>query len=380
MIAKPLNIALVFFLSMINFCIIIIPVAFIISPALFISSDLLLNYWFEIIMLLAFATSFLMVLYVILDSIFGFTVKRMTKKHLPYEKVTTLIAFRDFDLAFKETKRRFGKDKVRLFIDQRYEVSNAYAVGSFFRKRIVVTMGLLQQIYENSRDDSQYIDAVKGILGHEMSHLINKDFLPALLLSANKTASHNLFFFIRLLFNLLIRIFSKIPIVGHTLATLVVSVHNAFFSLIDLFLRWIIMPVYNFVNKRFSRSIEYRCDRESAYAFGSHRITTALSMLGKSSYITIFSSHPKNKSRIAKVKNIKAKAGVVKPTIISRATNLSAMLIMIMVCHLFYKAINFDNFDSNFKKQVTNPIEDKFVKNLNKIKSGINEIYLKIRN
>lgn len=287
---------------------------------------------FSIIMLLAFIVSTLMLVYLFFDMVFGFTVKRMSKGVVSLKKMRALAAYEQIEQAFNEARTKFAQPKCSLYIDPDTKTFNAYAVGSFMRRRVVITMGLLNHMHAMAHSQRQYVDGLRGVFGHEMSHLVNKDFLPGLLVSANDAANRHLSRFIRFFFMILIHGFHYIPVIGWMFAKFFVMVYNFIHRLINLFMRLIILPIYRFIQNYLSRSIEYRCDRQSAYAFGGAKVAIALTMLGKSGYLTIFSSHPKTKHRIKRVENIRPKAGQIKASLIARLTNTISISGLIMFC------------------------------------------------
>lgn len=359
MIVKPLSLLLIFILTIINFVILLLPFVAIMSPFLYISQDMIREYWLNILLFIAFCTSSLMLLYLLFDIMFGLTVRRLSKGAVPYHKMTALAGFDGIEAAFLETKFRFGQPKVELYIDQRFDVVNAFAVGSFLRKRIIITIGLLQSIHSQCSDELQYVDAIKGILGHEMSHLANKDFLPGLLVAANDAANRHLSSVLRLFFMILVNILKIIPYVGGTLGALLVVLYNAVNALINFFLSWIILPIYRFIQKGLGRSIEYRCDRESAYAFSGVRMAIALSMLGKGSYFSMFSTHPRTRSRIKKVRNIMPRGGIIKPNIIARLANFVSVVGLVAMCAFCGYASDMPKLGKQYMKQVHGPLQQK---------------------
>lgn len=335
---KLLNFALVFVLSIVNFMVMLVPLALLLFPFL---------YWFKllglslhIIVVLAGLISGYMLLYMILDSVFGFTVKQHIKGAIPISQAGFLNGHADIVAAFDYVKKRFNLSRAELYITQDMQV-NAYAVGSFRKKAVIMTLGLIHRMHNVSETPAAYLDAVKGIIGHEMSHLANKDFLPGILVYSNEVAHRFISRIIRALFMVLASIFRIIPRLGATLAEMVMLFYRLVDRVMSLFYKMVFKPFYGFLYKAFSRSIEYRCDKDSAKIFGGKVVAYALSVLGKGAYFSIFSTHPATKSRMKHVESIHPNAGVIKTSLVSTLANCMAVgaLIVMVTYSLTYTSL-----------------------------------------
>src|SRR5690606_36020203 len=89
-----------------------------------------------------------------------------------------------------------------------------------------------------------------------------------------------------------------------------------------------------FFQKMLSRSVEFRCDRDAAYAFGGNRIATGLAMLGPGSYFSIFATHPRTKTRIKKVERVSPHPGHIR---VPMTTHLVNVLSLGSVFYVWYK-------------------------------------------
>jgi Zn-dependent protease with chaperone function len=276
--------------------------------------------------------SFLMLIYMLLDFLFGFTVRRINKGNIKFEKATALLGHEDILSAFKWLKQKFNMPNVELYVTPDYQEVNAYAIGSMRRKSITITMGLIEKIKANSENYDQYLDAVKGILGHEMSHIANSDYLPGLLAAANESANRKVAKILRWIFVIFANTFRFLPKAGYVIYGTIIGIYNMLNSLINAFYNWIFMPIYNFLRKWFGRSVEYRCDKEAAYAFGGSVVARALSMLGEGAYFSVFSTHPRTKSRINYVKNVAPKGGTIRPAFMNTLSNFLSIALVIYVC------------------------------------------------
>ena len=285
-----------------------------------------------------FAISFLMLVYLFLDYLFGFAVNSSLKNCVRYEKI------KDYDFLtdlFDQVKNKFGQRDVKLYIKNSNEI-NAYAVSSLGKKCIVLTRGIVNH-YSNCFDNPKdFLYALRSIMGHEMSHLVNKDFLPTLLIIVNQKVTNLVTRFFRFVFSIIIRISIFMPFVARMSARLT---HDGFYlinSIATYFNRVVVFGIYEFLRKFISRSIEYRCDMQSAKAFGGRNMAIALSKLGKSGYFTLFSTHPNTKSRMKKVENVVIKDSIVRPRFFDSLSNYFSMLFLITICLYFAKQAQID--------------------------------------
>ena len=321
---KLLNFMLVFILSLVNFVIMLLPLGIILFPLLYIFKVKAVLLGLDCAALLACLISGYMLLYLLFDFIFGFTVKHYVKNTIPYQQAGFLNGHAEIVTAFTYLKKRFNLPKAELYISHDMQV-NAYAVGSFRKKAVIITLGLIHRMHNTSDTPEAYMNAVKGIMGHEMSHLINKDFLPGMLVYSNEVASRFISRIIRGIFRAIARIFWIIPYVGKHFSRLIMFLYSMVDVFIGGFYRIVFKPVYGFLYKAFSRSIEYRCDRDSAKVFGGAVMAHALSVLGKGAYFSIFSTHPATKNRINHVKSIHPKPGIITPNILGTLANIMAI-------------------------------------------------------
>ena len=138
---------------------------------------------------------------------------------------------------------------------------------------------------------------------------------------------------VRLIFNALIRV-----------ATL-----NFFYYIAGFFVhgfyKYIFLNIYNFIKLYLSRNIEYRCDVEGAYACGGANMARALNCLGEIGYISLFSTHPKTKNRVHKVRRISAKNGLVSRSFINSCSNFLAIFILLFTLLASYQQVNKMNID-----------------------------------
>lgn len=337
MFTRPFSVLLILFLSTVNFAVMLFPFYLLLLPFYLHSPEFFTRIGTDIVYLAAFVIASLMLLYLFLDLVFGFTVRRLTRNTVPIEKVSSAGLSNRNDLVqmFMEVKALFAMPGVELYLDPDLNNINAYAVGSLRKKAVVVTAGLLARIRVAAANDAQFADAIRGILAHEMSHLINKDFLPALLMLANENATKMTE---KIVWSILVgvtRVFSIIPFAGNLINELLISLYRLFSFIISAYYRIILRPISRLLQKYFSRAVEYRCDREAAHALGGHCVATGLSFLGKSGFWSVFSTHPKTKYRIKRVADVAQRSGTIRAGLITRCANIISLVGLIVFCLYF---------------------------------------------
>ncbi len=344
MFAKPFNLLLVYVVTVFNIAILSSPLIALLVPfvdhkssTLNLSDGILAKFKLALFLII-FLVSFFMLCYLVLDMLFGFAMRASLKNCTRYEKI------KDYDFLskiFEEVKEKFGEKNVKLYVKNSDEI-NAFAVASLGGKAIVLTSGLINHYLTNSENPKEFLYSLRSVMGHEMSHLINKDFLPTYLIIANQKATNFVSSLLNIIFNFGARAASFMPYGGKFSARLMVETYvilNFFFS---AFNRFIVFNIYEFLRKFVSRSLEYRCDRQSALAFGGKNMAFALSFLGESGYFTLFSTHPATKRRINKVKNIEIEDYVIKPSFLESLSNYFTIMFLIVICLYFAKQAGVD--------------------------------------
>lgn len=344
MFAKPFNLVLVYIVTVFNMAILSSPlIAFLIpfinykSQTLEISDSILAKLKLAIFLILFFV-SFFMLFYLFLDLLFGFAIKSSLKNCTPYNKI------KDYDFLskiFEEVKEKFAQNNVALYIKKSDEI-NAFAVASFGRKAIVLTSSLIDHYLEKSQNPKEFLYAIRSVISHEMSHLINKDFLPTYLIIANQKATNFVAYFLDIIFNFFTRFSYYTPYIGRFTSSLMNKTHFFLSVFFSFFNRFIVFNIYEFLRKFSSRAIEYRCDKQASQAFGGQNMAFALSFLGKSGYFTLFSTHPATQKRIEKVKNIDIENGVINPRFADVLSNYFSIMFLIIICLIFAKKAAID--------------------------------------
>jgi Zn-dependent protease with chaperone function len=335
MFSKPLSLVLVYILTIFNFLILILPFLAAIFPFMHIEgNNIVLAKYISFnpklaLLSIVFMISFLMLCYLFIDFIFGFSVRLSLKDCKPYDKTGNYDFLQGI---FDEVRSKFSNPSAKLYIKNSEEI-NAFAIGGMGRKLIVLTSGLIEHYASNTENDQQFLASIRSILGHEMSHLINKDFLPGLLIIINQRVTNFISSVLMVLFKITIQFATYFRIQNKRAAMIMLTIYNIVDWILNFFNRYVINGLYNFLRNFLSRSVEYRCDRQSAKAFGGINMAFALSMLGKSGYFTLFSTHPATKKRIKKVETIEEKNAVIKASLLSKISNFASIMILPFICY-----------------------------------------------
>lgn len=351
MFAKPISLILVFVITIINIIILLLPFMAMLLPLVDFSNQTIvigsnmIEKFKLLVIISAFLVSFLMLFYVFLDILFGFSMRSALKKCVNCKRVKDCKFLLD---VFKEVQDRFAQKSVKLYIKNSDEV-NAYAISSLGRKAVVVTRGMIRHFF-NSCSQEDAIKALKSIMAHEMSHLVNSDSLPSFLIIINQKATNLTSKLLSIIFNIGARIFSFMPYGGRIASYLMVDVYNIINRVMTFFNRVVVFNVYEFLRKIISRSIEYRCDMQAAKAFGGKNMSLALSLLGEGGYFTIFSTHPKTKSRIARVQHIKQSRFRIRAKFFDVIANYFSLLLITILSVYFAKLAQIDVIVRDFVK------------------------------
>ena len=346
MVYKILSFILIYILSIVNFSIILLPLMFFVVPIVISKLNLIdTQSIVSIILFVFFLVSCLMNFIIILDFLFGFSSKKFLKNTQPYEK------FKEYEILtniFNEIKMVFNRPNVKLVISNSGKV-NAFAVGNMKKQYVVLTQGLVNKYLLRLNETNNFLLAMRCIIGHEMSHLINKDYLPTLLLEINEYSIKIVSKMIYMFFRIFLVAFRIIPFFGEIFSYIVFGLYKMInFSLL-FFYKYLITPIYKLIYLKINRSKEFRCDMQSSLANGGLNMASALSILDDGEYITLFSSHPKMKKRINYIKNIKPISGTIKPVRGNNLINLIAFLFIILMPVILYYLIDFEHVRQNFK-------------------------------
>jgi Zn-dependent protease with chaperone function len=344
MLSKPFNFALVYIVTTINMVVLALPIVLLAAPFMSFEGNVVtMDYGIYmkmkfVLSILAFTVSFLMLLYLFLDFIFGFSLRASMKQCTRYEKI------KDYDFLtdlFDQVKNKFGQKNVKLYIKDSAEI-NAFAVSSMRGRAIVLTKGLINHYLVQCDDPKMFLYALRSVIGHEMSHLVNKDFLPTFLIITNQKITNLTSTILHVIFAFASRAIRMIPMGSWSFSRLILDCYSILNFILTSFNRFVVYNVYDFLRRFVSRSVEYRCDRQSAKAFGGKNMALALSMMGKSGYFTLFSTHPATNKRIKRVKGIKIQDSVVHPGFSDILSNYFSLMMLVVICLYFAKQAHVD--------------------------------------
>lgn len=344
MFSKPFNLILVYVITVLNIVFLALPFMVIFIPfinfhnnTIIIGAGLLWKVKMAFFILI-FLVSFLMLLYLFLDFLFGFSVRASLKNCVRHEKIKDYDCLSDI---FNQVKSKFGEKSARLYVKNTDEV-NAYAISSLGSKAVVLTRGLINHYLVSCSDPKRFLYALRSIMSHEMSHLINKDFLPTFLIIINQKVTNFISRILNFAFHIAARAINFAPYGGRAMANFLMDMYAILNYGLMFFNRFIVYNIYEFLRRFVSRSTEYRCDRQAAKAFGGQNMAFALSFLGESGYFTLFSTHPRTKKRIDLVVDIKSQDSSIRSSFIDSLANYFSIMFLIIICIYFAKQAHID--------------------------------------
>lgn len=236
-----------------------------------------------------------------LDLLFGFTAKRYLKNRINLKDDEEYTKIKEI---FFKLKKKFKSLTTKLVVVYSDEI-NAYAITGIGRKYLVLTTGLISHLKASYEDENLYLKALEGIMAHEFSHLVHNDSIPEIIQNSINKLLNISSTLLKVVFD-----FLKIPFYAIPILSIIGVSLDLTYQLLNLISvlshRFIINPLFDLINKFLSRKVEYRCDREAAYATGDG-IYYGLSALPDSGYNSILSTHPPLKDRIGRIEDIKPK-------------------------------------------------------------------------
>lgn len=344
MFSKPLNFALVYIVTIFNITILLSPFIALSLPFIDFSGNVLtIDYGFFTKVKLTFfsicfAVSFLMLCYMVLDFFFGFSTSASLKNCVRFEKN------KDYDFLttpFNQVKEKFAQRNVKLYIKNSDEI-NAYAVASLGKKAIILTDGLINHYLVNSADPKMFLYSIRSVISHEMSHLINKDFLPTFLIIINQKVTNFISTILHYFFYFIVRIMRGLRFTGESTSRIIYDFYTILNFALTSFNRFVVYNLYEFLRRFISRSVEYRCDAQAGKAFGGRNMALALSMMGEGGYFTLFSTHPRTSKRIDKVQNVKIQDRIISASFVDILSNYFSLMLLIIICLYFAKQAKID--------------------------------------
>lgn len=337
MLTKLLSFFIVYVLTLINFAFVFLPF----SPLLLLNNKVINRNFVSIFHLFIFIASLLMLILLIANYVFNITVKKYKKMCINCsdheEKFKKLLAL------FDDEKNMFRINNVCLLI-QNTKTINAYAVGGLRENCIILTTGIMELCKKHSEDEIECYRMLSGIIGHELSHIINKDFFPSLLIAINEKVNKVVSFIIFIVLSVLSKVIALIPIIGLTISNLFIKMYIFIKYLMNFFYNFVFIPFYHFIQLQLSKRIEYRADEQGANYCGGDAMSKALSLLGKNGFSSIFSTHPRTVCRIKKVRLIKQCINCIEPVYFANVSIIFSFLMLLYFIIVSYKSLDFTDF------------------------------------
>jgi hypothetical protein len=356
MLAKPFVFLLTFMLTIANFVFLLIPTSIVMFPIILIFNDFFLKAGKDFFLLfIAFICVFTLI-YMFFDMLFGFTAKFLNRRCRHISQMTAIPRHKDIMHSFEWLKKKFDMERSVLLIDTDGDIINAYAIGGSNNQTVTLTLGLIFEIHRTYEDEDMYVRAVEGVIGHELSHLANKDFLPGLLTASSYRVNDFVANMVRIVLIVLANVLLFIPFIGWYIKLFIYKTYSLVSWLCGLFLRYAYMPIHGFLMKWFGRAIEYRCDKDSAKVVGGYSMVLGLAALGKGSYFSVFSTHPRTKSRIKKVENVRPTGEGIKPSIFNSLANGISLFTVVVVMYSATFALDWKNLETNYINEVKTPV------------------------
>jgi Zn-dependent protease with chaperone function len=325
-------------------------------PIILIFNDFFLKAGKDFFLLfIAFICVFTLI-YMFFDMLFGFTAKFLNRRCRHISQMTAIPRHKDIMHSFEWLKKKFDMERSVLLIDTDGDIINAYAIGGSNNQTVTLTLGLIFEIHRTYEDEDMYVRAVEGVIGHELSHLANKDFLPGLLTASSYRVNDFVANMVRIVLIVLANVLLFIPFIGWYIKLFIYKTYSLVSWLCGLFLRYAYMPIHGFLMKWFGRAIEYRCDKDSAKVVGGYSMVLGLAALGKGSYFSVFSTHPRTKSRIKKVENVRPTGEGIKPSIFNSLANGISLFTVVVVMYSATFALDWKNLETNYINEVKTPV------------------------
>lgn len=275
--------------------------------------------WFIVL----FFTSGL-VLYFLTDYFAGFTYRSLLKDLQPVG--TSFPFWKDH----QEICERFGLKKTELFVQD--GVFNAFALQSPSRKGIVLGQTLMDKFQSAATDDQEFQEAIRGVLGHECSHLRSGDYFPTwiYLAAQNVLTAFQAAFLSVLQFigNVLGLIPFVGPLFGKGFQFLQQGLGFLFVKIRDVLLPFLLKLLDSWL----CRQMEFRCDHQSSQVVGAkaNLLTQKfLTLFSGSTKRSLLDSHPESTARVLRVFHLTRKVphGLQKTP--SLGTALGALVLVV---------------------------------------------------
>jgi len=334
---RPLNFLLIYIVSIIRVSILTIPLSVLFGlffkVILKVENEMIFEYIFNIFFGCLFFVSFFCIAYILFDGVFGLTWRYFAKDSSNFKD---LKEYDDIYSLFLIICEKFNKkaNKVDLLLIHDNDI-NAYAIGGFRVSKIILTTGLMLHISANAKDRDDMVKSVAGIIGHEMSHIVNSDFLPGIFVYSVNLALKIISKILSSIMFIPISALSLIPFIGLFVKFFILRIYEFVnFCIYSIFEKKIILGSAAFISKYLSREVEYRSDLDSAKAIGGEFIYLGLEKINSGSryfWQTMFSTHPSTPSRMKKIQNVEASDAIILPSMITEFANIWSVLMLFVI-------------------------------------------------
>ncbi len=324
LLTRPLIFIVVYVLSVIKVILGLIPyllIFYFVCSAMRVPPMVIFHYVDALVLAAIFFVSLLLSLYLMYDLFFGWSVagfRKLAREYSFYAHYSWI------DPIFEHAKEMFDIQRVDLLI-QETDVVNAFAVGSIGKKRIVLTTGLINRIQQKSKNDRERNLAIAGVIGHEMSHLVNGDFLPGLIYFISDRAIVRLDKTLRMIVGILVGFFGLIPILGFLIKKLT-SIYLYLASFVVDLAYWFLDLIHHYLRVFISRFVEYRSDMDAAHVFGGEGVSFAMEFVGTGGD-RFFSTHPSTANRIARVNGVTSEHEIIGSSFVNKVAGWIAIII-----------------------------------------------------
>ncbi len=290
----------------------------------------------------------LTIIYLYLDLIFGFTVKSIIKDCVDINSLDDTDLHKEL---FEDVLKEFDMEDVH-FLFQANDEINAYAISTLRKEYVIVTTGMLEHIENSFSNPQEQKQALKGMIAHELSHLLNLDSLPNLILLSGQNIANYISKGLNLVLTYIALILSYIPATA-IFALIFTVIFNLLTKGLDMVYIYILHPSYLFIERFLGRLNEYRSDYQSAEALSWKPIYFCLSSLIKLSgntYHSNFSTHPNTISRMLLIYKVEKTELNITASFFSKYFSL--LLLGIFSIALFYFSFNNIETINNFSKTI----------------------------
>lgn len=339
-LVNPLSVIIATLFTFINFLVILLP--FHVTLILFLDSQSnfdLSNNIFIYTMIFMFIFT---LIYLCLDFYYGFTIKTIIKGCLEIKTIPEL----DFlQKNFDETIKNFDLKNVTFLLQESKEI-NAFAVLSLRKKYVIITTEMVEHILKSFDTQEAQDKAFQGLIAHELSHLINWDSLPNLILLSGQVVAVILSNILTFVSTLVIRIISIIPIVS-LFAVIVTYIFLFLQFCLNMIYSFILQPLYLLVERFFGRVIEHRSDYQSAKALSwesMYLCLNSLMALNGNTFNSSFSTHPSTINRILHIYKIEKSPENIEVSFFSKYFSL-ILVFASLVLSIYFLVMNFNHLN-----------------------------------